>query len=38
MWPNTQETADLVKFNKEILNVKLRFLCSVVARDNVATT
>ena len=37
MWPNSQGTADLVKFNKEILNGKLHFLCRVVARDNVAT-
>ena len=28
MWPNPQETADLVIFNEEILNVKLHFLCS----------
>ena len=28
MWPNTQETADLVTFNEEILNGKLHFLCS----------
>ena len=29
MWPNPQETADLVTFTKEILNVKFHFLCSV---------
>ena len=29
MWPNPQETADLVTFTEEILNEKLRFLCSV---------
>ena len=28
MWPNTQETADLVTFTEEILNGKLQFLCS----------
>ena len=29
MWPNPQETANLVTFTKEILNEKLHFLCSV---------
>ena len=29
MWPNPQETADLVTFTEEILNEKLHFLCSV---------
>ena len=29
MWPNPQETADLVTFNDEILNGKLHFLCRV---------
>ena len=28
MWTNPQETSDLVIFTKEILNVKLHFLCS----------
>ena len=28
MWLNPQETADLVTFAEEILNGKLRFLCS----------
>ena len=28
MWPNPQETADLVTFTEEILNGKLRFLYS----------
>ena len=28
MWPNPQETADLVTFTEEILNRKLQFLCS----------
>ena len=30
MWPNPQETPDLVTFNEEILNRKLHFLCSVL--------
>ena len=30
MWPNPQETADLVTFTEEILNGKLHFLCSAV--------
>ena len=29
MWPNPQETADLVIFTEEMLNGKLLFLCSV---------
>ena len=29
MWPNPQETADLVTFSEEILTGKLHFLCSV---------
>ena len=28
MWPNPQETADLVTYNEEILNGKFHFLCS----------
>ena len=28
MWPNPQETADLVTFTEQILNGKLHFLCS----------
>ena len=28
MWPNPQETADLVTFTEDILNGKLHFLCS----------
>ena len=28
MWPNTQETADLVTFTEKILDGKLHFLCS----------
>ena len=30
MWPNSQETADLVTFTEEILNGKLHFLCSAM--------
>ena len=29
MWSNPQETVDLVTINKEILNGKFHFLCSV---------
>ena len=29
MWPNPQETVDLVTFTGEALNGKLHFLCSV---------
>ena len=29
MWPNPQETADLVTFTEEILNVK-RYFCIVI--------
>ena len=32
MWPNPQETANLVTFAEEILKGKFRFLCSVVLR------
>ena len=28
MWPNPQETADLVIFTEEILDRKLHFFCS----------
>ena len=28
MWPNPQETADLVTFTEEILNGKFYYLCS----------
>ena len=28
MWPDPQETSDLVTFTEEILNGKLHFLCS----------
>ena len=30
MWPNLQETANLVTFTEEILNGKLHFLCSEI--------
>ena len=30
MWPNPQETADLVTFTEEIFNGKLHFFCKVV--------
>ena len=33
MWPNPQETADLVIFTEEILNGKLHFLCSENIKD-----
>ena len=28
MWPNPQETVDLVIFTEEMLNEKLHFVCS----------
>ena len=31
MWPNHQETGDLVTFAEEILNGKLHFLFSVIS-------
>ena len=38
MWPNPQETADLVTFTEEIFNGKLHFLCSVgVAKSYLLT-
>ena len=37
MWPNLQETADLVTFIEEILNGKLHFLCSVTRGFELAT-
>ena len=33
MWPNPQETADLVTLNDEILNGKLHFLSSVTPQS-----
>ena len=32
MWPNPEETADLVTFTEEIPNGKLHFLCSALSR------
>ena len=31
MWPNSQESANLVTFTEEILNGNLHFLCSDVS-------
>ena len=36
MWPNPQETADLVTFTEETVNGKLYFLCSVTDKLNIA--
>ena len=36
MWPNTQETADLVTFTEEILNRKLHLMCSERTNDNLS--
>ena len=33
MWPNPQETADLVTFIAKIVNGELHFLCSVCCRN-----
>ena len=33
MWPNPQETVDLVTYTEEILNGKLHCLCSVICYD-----
>ena len=30
MWPNPQQTADLVTFTEELLDRKLYFLCSLL--------
>ena len=35
MWPNPQESADLVAFTEEMLNGKLPFLCSVKVLNTV---
>ena len=35
MWPNPQETADLVSFTEEIPNGKLQFLCSDITEYSV---
>ena len=37
MWPNPQETKDLVTFTEEIFHGKLHFLCSVTSSDIVET-
>ena len=34
MWPNPQETADLVAFTEEILHGKLHFLCNESYKDS----
>ena len=31
MWPNSQDTADLVTLTEEILNAKLYFMSSVIS-------
>ena len=36
MLPNPQETADLVIFTEEFLNVKLHFLCSFTNYHNLS--
>ena len=33
MWPNPQETVDVITFDEEILNGKLCFLCNDSADD-----
>ena len=38
MWPNPQETADLVTFTEEILNRKLHFLCIMYTVQMVENT
>ena len=35
MWPSTQETADSVKFNEEIPNGKLYFVCSDISETKI---
>ena len=30
MWPNPQETADMLTFSEEIFNRRLHFLCSAI--------
>ena len=34
MWPNLQETANLVTFTEEIFNRKLHFVCSATVVGN----
>ena len=36
MWPNSQETADLVTFIEEILNEKLHFMCNDILAGDLA--
>ena len=39
MWPNPEETSDLVTFTEEIFNGKLNFLCNVrylIFRDQIS--
>ena len=38
MWPNPQETADLVTFTEEILNGKLHFFFAVFLEHSHATS
>ena len=38
MWPDPQETADLVTFTEEILNGKLLFLCSVCQNSKIVNS
>ena len=38
MWPNPQETPDLVTFTGEILNGKLRFLYNAIYNKNYGST
>ena len=35
MWPNQQDTADLVTFTEEILNGKLHFLCTDIVNQSI---
>ena len=37
MWPNLQETVDLVTFTEELLNRKLHFLCSGLCLTQLCT-
>ena len=38
MWPNPQETVDLVTITKEIFNEKLHFFCSIMKVDQLSLT
>ena len=33
MWPNSQDTEDLITFTEEILNGKLIFLCAELEKE-----